>query len=217
MIAKLKRSVATWLVLFVLTSIAVVCSYLWVDRPLAIWIHQHLAINPIRALASPASNIPNPFILIGICTYCIVGVLAGSDRPLIMSWRTIAAASIALLAGEQIKTTLKWIFGRPWPETWHSNNPSFIGNADYKFHWLQGGTIYNSFPSGHMTAVCAVIAVLWLSVPHLRWLWAAFSVIAAFALVASNYHFLGDVIAGAFLGLTVGQLAYNIVFNRMPS
>jgi hypothetical protein len=39
-------------------------------------------------------------------------------------------------------------------------NPSFIRDGDYRFHWFAGGGVYDSFPSGHMTATCAFLSVI---------------------------------------------------------
>ncbi len=60
------------------------------------------------------------------------------------------------------------MFGRTWPETWIDNNPSFIRDGAYGFHWFHGGGGYKSFPSGHMAATCAVLAVLWICYPRFK-------------------------------------------------
>jgi membrane-associated phospholipid phosphatase len=128
----------------------------------------------------------------------------------------IVACGISVVMADTIKNGLKWFFGRPWPETWRHNNSSWIGNQDYAFHWLQGGGKFSSFPSGHTTANFAVLSVLWICYPRLRVLYvlAALEVIAG--LVGANFHFLGDTIAGAFLGSTIGWITVTLC-DRLSS
>jgi membrane-associated phospholipid phosphatase len=57
-----------------------------------------------------------------------------------------------------------------------------------------------------MTAVLAVAAVLWMSYPRYRAVYGLACGVMAAALVGLNFHFVGDVIAGGFLGATVGLL-----------
>jgi membrane-associated phospholipid phosphatase len=111
--------------------------------------------------------------------------------------------------GELIKNELKWIFGRSWPESW-KNNPSFIRDHVYGFHWFEGGGIYNSFPSGHMTLAAAILSVLWMGYPRWRAAYGVMAGVAATGLVGSNFHFLGDVVAGGFLGATIGIASFKL-------
>jgi len=102
---------------------------------------------------------------------------------------------------------LKFAFGRTWPETWINNNPSLIGNGTYGFNPFHGGSGYNSFPSGHTTAVCAVAAVLWFAYPKLRPLWVLMVIAVGVGLIGADYHFVSDIVAGGFLGASTGWLA----------
>jgi membrane-associated phospholipid phosphatase len=116
----------------------------------------------------------------------------------------LAAASLAV--ADAVKDQLKFAFGRTWPETWVRNNPSFIHDGVFGFYPFHGGPGFAAFPSGHATAVCAVMSVLWLCYPRFRLFYAAAIVAVAVALVVADFHFLGDVIAGGFLGITTGWL-----------
>ena len=80
--------------------------------------------------------------------------------------------SISLIVAETIKSQLKFAFGRLWPDTWVQNNPSFIHDGVYGFNLFHGGPGYASFPSGHTSATCAVILVVWIMYPKLRPLYA---------------------------------------------
>jgi membrane-associated phospholipid phosphatase len=55
-----------------------------------------------------------------------------------------------------------------------------------------------------------VATVLWIWYPRLRPAWLIGAILSAAALVGTNYHFVGDVIAGAFLGVTTTLIALGI-------
>ena len=101
-----------------------------------------------------------------------------------------------------IKDALKAPFGRYWPSTWVNNNPSLIHDHAYGFHWFHKGVIYQSFPSGHTTVGVAFMVALWLSYPRSPWRWLGVLVASAIVmgLLADNYHFIGDCLAGAWVG-----------------
>ena len=122
--------------------------------------------------------------------------------------------SLAVLFSEAIKNILKFIFGRTWPETWINNNPSFIRDGVYGFNFMHTGSAYKSFPSGHMAAACTVIAVLWMRYPRFRPIYLAVGLLVGLALVGTNYHFLSDVLMGAFLGASSGWMAIVIWDSR---
>ena len=106
-----------------------------------------------------------------------------------------------------------------WPDLARDldrNNPSLIADGVYGFHPFHFGKAYQSFPSGHAAAAFAVISILWLSRPRWRWLYAAVGGFVCVALVGLNYHFVGDVIAGAMLGSVTGVYATRL-FGLRPA
>jgi membrane-associated phospholipid phosphatase len=107
---------------------------------------------------------------------------------------------------EGLKTYLKSAFGRTWPESWMGFHISFIRDGAYGFNPFHGGPAYTAFPSGHIAAVCAIVSVLWVCYPKFRPLYVLFVLLTAIALVVSNFHFVSDVIAGIFLGISVGWI-----------
>ena len=108
------------------------------------------------------------------------------------------------------RNQLKYDFGRTWPETWINNNPSLISNGAYGFNFFHGGPGYSSFPSGHMTVICAVTSVLWIYYPKLRVLYALVVAAIALGLLGADYHFVSDIIAGVLLGTVTGWLAVAV-------
>jgi membrane-associated phospholipid phosphatase len=153
------------------------------------------------------TRIPDPLVLFAIVVLAVLGLKALARRPL-SHWQIASIlCSLSVVAAEGIKDQLKFVFGRTWPEAWAPRDPAFIETGAYGFHWLHGGAAYQSFPSGHMGATCAVISVLWILYPQWRLFWALCPLAMAIALIGGNYHFLSDVIAGAFVGCSTGWMA----------
>lgn len=82
---------------------------------------------------------------------------------------------------------------------------SILRDHAYGFHFFHSGVAYQSFPSGHTTVAVAAMTAIWIAFPRLIWRGLAVLVIAAvvIGLLGENYHFLGDCIAGGWLGATV--------------
>jgi membrane-associated phospholipid phosphatase len=125
--------------------------------------------------------------------------------------------SISLIVTETIKNGLKFAFGRLWPDTWVANNPSFIHDGAYGFNFFHGGPGYAAFPSGHTAVTCAVISVLWMLYPRWRPLYGATVLAVAVGLIGANYHFISDVIAGGFVGTSIGWMTVAIWRARQAS
>jgi membrane-associated phospholipid phosphatase len=206
------RALRGWLLALVLCALAVVISYYWLDRPIALFVHSQFPRN-IRVLLEPVTDIPNPLIWVATITFLAFGIRGLAGRPLSKMQTAILLCSVSLIVAETIKGELKFVFGRTWPETWRQNNPSFIHDGVYGFNWFHGGDAYQSFPSGHITAICAVASVLWIYYPRRRPIYLIVTLAVLVGLVGNNYHFLGDTIAGIFIGASTG-LMVTILFAR---
>ena len=201
------------LIAVILGCIAVVVCYFFIDRPVAWFVHNHRFYpDDLLLWASRVSNWLTYLVIVGIVAMFVWRLwrAAGPFQTLLLA----IAANLIATAG--IKTLLKWVFGRTWPETWVSNNPSLIANGVYGFHPFHFEKAYQSFPSGHAAATFALISILWLSRPRWRWLYAAVGGIMCVALVGLNFHFVGDVIAGAMLGSLTGVYATRM-FGFRPA
>ena len=118
--------------------------------------------------------------------------------------RMVLSAALATLVGRAGADGLKLVFGRPWPETWIDANPSWIGGHVFGFFPLHGGRGYASFPSGHTVDIATPCAVLWRAAPRWRIVAAVLVVSGGAGLIASDFHFVSDVLAGLYLGVVVG-------------
>jgi membrane-associated phospholipid phosphatase len=205
----LMRTVFFWLMSLTAIVILIAVSYQWLDRPIALLVHREARLSHF-GLWVWLTRIPNPLPPLALVVFVIFGLLALARRSLSKFQSAGLVCSLSVIIAEVTKNQLKVLFGRAWPETWAGNNPSFIRDGDYGFHFLHGGGAYNAFPSGHMATTCAMLSVLWFSYPRPRWLYAMAGLMVGAGLVVANYHFLSDVIAGAFLGGSIGCLATAI-------
>jgi membrane-associated phospholipid phosphatase len=193
-----------WLLSLATTSLASAISYLWLDQPIALLVH--IQLPHVDAFAR-LTHIPDPLIPLAVVAFIVLGFWRLSGRPLAKIHTAALICSISLIMAEATKDQLKYIFGRTWPETWVQNNSSFIRDGAYGFNLFHGGAGYASFPSGHSAVTCAVISVLWMFYPKLRAVYLLVFLAVAIGLIGANYHFLSDIIAGAFVGVSTGWMA----------
>lgn len=197
------NALGRWLLSLAAMVVAVAASYNWFDRPFAFMANRlHVHQDQFAVL----THIPDPLIPVAIVLFVGLGFARLYGFSLSRLMTTVLGCSISVIVGETVKSQLKFVFGRTWPETWTHNNPSLINDNVYGFHFFHGGAGYASFPSGHTTAICAVVSVLWLAYPKFRPLYALGVAAVAIGLLGANYHFLSDVIAGGFLGTTIGWM-----------
>jgi len=204
------RALLLWLVALAATAALVTVSYRWFDRPIAFFVHTHLGHGHFGVLDF-LTRVPDPLIPAAIVLLIFEAFRILRRLPLTVHHRIASACGLSILVAETIKDQLKFVFGRSWPTSGGHHRPSLIGDGTYGFHWLHGGNVYQSFPSGHMGAACALLSVLWLCYPRGRPLLAAAALAIAAGLIGGNYHFLGDVIAGAFVGGSVGLATTRIL------
>ena len=209
-------SLRQWLLALALTALAVVICFNWHDRPIALFVHSQLPHGTPK-VAEPLTYIPDPLIWIAAITFVVLGLAGLKGRSLSKMQSVLLVCSVSLIVAETIKSELKFVFGRTWPETWYQNNPSFISDGVYGFNWFHGGQGYASFPSGHMTAICAVVSVFWLYYPQLRSIYSIVALGVLVGLVGADFHFLSDCIAGAFLGVSIGLMASNLPASLQQS
>ena len=195
-----------WLASLLGIALVIAGSYVWFDRPIALFVHEHFR-NPHREVVDELSHFPNPLLLLALILSLILGLRLILGRPFSRHQANTFVCSLSVIATEITKNVLKFVFSRTWPETWVNDNPSFIRDGVYGFHFMHGGVAYQSFPSGHIAAVCTVISVLWIRYPQYRLFYLIAGLLPGSGLVGANYHFLSDVIAGAFVGLSIGWIA----------
>ena len=177
--------------------VLVVLCYFFVDRQVAFFVYNR-GINKITLFKW--LTYPPPIVQ----TWSPVVLAMLAIRRVVGPWKhwqhTLLVACVSLIVADQFRYSIGDAAGRYWPESWHDDNPSLFGNGTYGFHPFHADDDEGSFPSGHAARIAGFLGVFWLAIPQWRWLYAIVAVPMLAALVAMNYHFVGDVIAGSILG-----------------
>ncbi len=197
----------------ILTAGLVFLCVRFVDRPLASFVHEHSPVGPELWRWAPTLSDRLKYLLPAAIVCVVVWRILKKGGRLQAVFLAIAADLVVVTV---LKNGLKWAFGRYWPEAWHPGDPSWIATGAYGFHPFHGGSGCASFPSGHAAVVFSVAAILWLCHPRGRWLYAAVCGGLCVALVGLNYHFLGDVLAGAVLGWITGVYTARLFHLNAP-
>jgi membrane-associated phospholipid phosphatase len=112
----------------------------------------------------------------------------------------LAIACLSSICGYGINDhVLKLFFGVATPN-------DVVHGASHILH-LYAGSEASSFPSGHMVLAGAFAGVFMRLYRVSIWPLSALLLLGAALLVAGDWHFLSDVIAGTFLGISAGILA----------
>jgi membrane-associated phospholipid phosphatase len=76
------------------------------------------------------------------------------------------------------------------------------------FLFMQG-SYRSSFPSGHTVIAAAIITVMWQYYPRWAFIYVAVLLTTSMILIAGEWHFVSDIIGGAFLGAAVARIAMD--------
>jgi membrane-associated phospholipid phosphatase len=190
---------------------AVVVCFFWIDVPVAYYVHRHqinhIEVFRLLTLPPPIVQAWSPLVLALLMVY-------RAWRPFARWQLALLAACLSMIVADEFRTSLGDASGRYWPETWFDNNPSLISNGIYGFHPFQRGDDVGSFPSGHAARIVGFAAVWWIAFPRSWLLCALVCLPMLVSLVAMNYHFVGDVIAGSVLGGIVAAYAAQLAGLR---
>lgn len=178
-------------------AVATIFAIIFVDRPVAHFMSGHQRLRRLfQACAAPSLlTLPLSGLYLAYAAYQRtrgkLAIYPGSHHGSARLW---IAASIATLAGTAAKDELKFIFGRPWPGTW-------LRFGDYRFHPFVNSVFYGAFPSGHTSYIAAPLCVVWALAPRLRPLCGVIIGMVMAGLIAANYHFVSDTLAGLMTGI----------------
>lgn len=190
----LKNNITFLLIILLLVS----CIYLWLDRPLVFWVNDHVVLR--THFFKLLTVLPDVVTLAAVLLYCYVFWQIVNNRRI---YPTALALANTIAITEFLKNFFKIVFGRFWPATWQANNPSLLNNHVYGFNFFHSGVAYQSFPSGHTATIFAFATIMWFLYPKFRFLYVLLCCLVPVGLLAMNYHFLSDIIGGAYLGSTV--------------
>ena len=180
---------------FALMVVSVCLSFQWLDLPVA----RAFAHN-LNELARIGAVLDSPVLVALICAF-VVGSAAIFGRrmhPLHAVLLIGAVSSLFALVVNDI--ALKMLFGVETPQSLFTNGTNHV------LH-LTKGTRHSSFPSGHMAMVSVFATVVLRRYPNAWILLSAVATVIAVLLVVGGWHFISDVIAGAWCGFLVGVFA----------
>jgi membrane-associated phospholipid phosphatase len=184
------RPVLQWLCAFVAVSAVCVFCVLYIDRPVASWAGGLVFPRPLLL------NYPWLTLAMTLVVLVIAGRASGG-RGLSVLAQTLMLSGFALAWGVCLtEFVLKPLFGRQPPYEW-------AAHGTYVFTWLfqsDNGT----FPSGHAVQMAAVATVFWRAHQGWRWLCVGGPLLFSGLFVVGNWHYVSDVIAGLFVGVTAG-------------
>jgi membrane-associated phospholipid phosphatase len=201
------KKLTHWSMVVGAIAAATVVAYLWLDQPFAYWTHDHLSKY---AIFGWITLLTAPLPPIAVATIVTLGVRSFMRRPAARIFDVALICSVSLIIARSAKDQLKFVFGRTWPETWVNDNPSLIRDGVFGFNPFHGGAGFESFPSGHTTAMCAVMTVLWVYYPRYRYVYMLLIAVISIGLLGANYHFISDMLAGYFLGTSIAIVCVSL-------
>jgi membrane-associated phospholipid phosphatase len=80
----------------------------------------------------------------------------------------------------------------------------------YGFHPLHANLHNSAFPSGHAIGAVGIVTVLWIMTPRFRIPSVLLAAAVMSAMLVKNAHWLSDMFAGAFLGLSIGWMTVRL-------
>jgi membrane-associated phospholipid phosphatase len=185
-----------------------IITYFYFDIPLVEFVYS-LKLREYSFIFIKLTQIPEVIVtamygLVPITLLCMV-----FKRSVIYTkwvW-VIILIGFALLAVMVIEDSLEYICGRYWPATWIDNNPSWLGNQVYGMNWFQGTSKgMQAFPSGHTAVIFTVSIMLFKFYPKFKYIYVLLCLLTVLGLVAMYYHWLSDIIFGAYIGYVCAHL-----------
>lgn len=185
-----------WLLSFVVCASVVAVSFAHIDVPIA------LHFSKVVRFPSALKSAFGAAVILTMESAVALGlILARLVRGHISRFgEALAIACIASICTYGINSgVLKPFFGVPIPA-------EVMQGARHAFNFF-GGSGNSSFPSGHMMLAGAFAGVFVRLQRTSVWSLSLLLVLAAGLLIVGGYHFLSDVIAGAFVSVSAGILA----------
>jgi membrane-associated phospholipid phosphatase len=192
-VKQLPTAIGIWLLSFVACVAAVILSFEYADLAIASY-HPHLAAH----LSTLGDDFGGSIILSGeaivLACLAVVRLVNGRLPPIA---EALALACLASICAYTIDSeVLKVYFGVP--------NPYQMTRGAKHTLNLWEGSPYSSFPSGHMALAGAFAGVFMRLYRTSIWALSLALLLSCILLIIGGWHFLSDVIAGTYFGVSVG-------------
>lgn len=188
-----------WALSLLICTLAMAVAFVYLDVPVARRVYGILPLAESLATGFASA------VLLGIeaavaLTLIVLRIARGRLSPFREATLLASLTSICAYAINEI--TLKVFFGVPSPV-------AVLHGAPHAFHFLSGSA-KSGFPSGHMVLAGAFAGVFMRLYRSSVLLFSALLLMAAALLIVGDWHFLSDVIAGTFVGVSAGLLAGEV-------
>jgi membrane-associated phospholipid phosphatase len=188
-----------WFLSLLICTLTVALAFVYLDVPIA-----HRFSGLLRAAESLGKGFASA-ILLGIeasAALALVCIRITRGHLSRFGEATALACLTSICAYAINDSTLKLFFGVP--------NPAAVLHGSQHAFELLAGSSSSSFPSGHMILAGAFAGVFMrlyrISILPLS----ALLLLGAVLLIGGDWHFVSDVIAGTFLGVSAGLLAGEV-------
>jgi membrane-associated phospholipid phosphatase len=188
-----------WLLALLICTLIVAVTFLYFDVPIAH--HVYGIFGPANSLGAGFSSL----VLLGAEAAVALGlIILRVTRGRLSPFReaTALACLTSICAYAINDSVLKLLFGVP--------NPTAVVHGTQHVFNLLGGSSNSSFPSGHMVLASAFAGVFMRLYRSSSLPLFALLLIAAVLLIIGDWHFVSDVIAGTFVGVSAGLLAGEV-------
>jgi membrane-associated phospholipid phosphatase len=167
----------------------------FLDKEIAVKVMHFL--QSIRTLHKATENIPDllPYLVgAGTILTWVIYLYRLSKKKYGIKTQFLFLSATALPAAYVLKTFFQFAFGRISAREW------LLLKTPHHFNWFKDfGN--GCFPSGHMTVFAAFGTAILIYYPQYRKAVLILLTLLGAALIATDYHYLSDVIAGAYLGV----------------
>ena len=188
-----------WLIATVLCALLVAVAFLYFDLPVA-----RLVAGMFGSTKALSTGLASD-VLLGIeGSIALALVLQRIMRGRLSPFReaTALACLTSICAYAINDNALKHLFGVP--------DPSVVLEGTRHVLNLFGGSRGSSFPSGHMVIAGAFAGVFMRLYRRSVLPLSSLLLVAAVLLILGDWHFISDVIAGSFVGVSAGLLAGEV-------
>jgi membrane-associated phospholipid phosphatase len=190
----LKTTTAMALASLPLTALA----WIFLDQPVAWYFHDHLLKDGTHfRIPFEVPDLLLPIAVLATAVAWLALFLFRGHPGHARARQCFRLIGITTPVAFVLKSVAKFLVGRINTRFWLAHP------AAPQFHWLHGVDPYVSLPSGHMVVFTVLAAALAVALPRHRRLIGAGLALLALALLATNNHFLSDVLAGTGLGLAI--------------
>lgn len=192
---------------FVFVLFVYVLLFLFIDRPLDLWIH---AMNNtwVTSVGSCLSFLANKILFISIITLSLIIVVIHDSIKGQQRWtKTILYICLSVLIAKAVGDCFKFLIGR--------YRPIMLFNSGlYGFHFFGDKWELISSPSGHTLRIFSAMTALALLFRRYRIAFYAIAILVGLSRIAVTAHYPSDVLFGAFIGITTAYWTRYYMYNK---